>query len=67
MPSFNRYFLFEYPEYYPSGGVQDLVGTYPTFEEAKVARIKAIAERPFSGITVHLYEYDGVEFTEHTC
>lgn len=32
-----RYFIFSFAQYYPSGGLGDVRGTYDTLEEAKNA------------------------------
>jgi hypothetical protein len=32
-----RFMVFSFPEYYPSGGLSDVIGDYDTIEEAKEA------------------------------
>jgi hypothetical protein len=55
--------LFEHIEYYPSGGLGDLIGTYRTLEELKVE----VKNRGWYGLyAVEAYIEDGLlKFNHH--
>lgn len=68
------YFVFSFTDYYPSGGMQDLLGHYHTYDAAKDAVIKAAS---LNRILVHyqiatfqagylvILEEGDIERTEH--
>jgi len=61
-----RYLLFEYSDYYPSGGMNDYTGDFNSVEEAKIAAKKYVdwvsqIER-FDADNVEIYDTQEAKF-----
>lgn len=63
---YKRYWVFGFSEYYPSGGMQDFVGSFDTVEEAReyVKDPKTYAE--LMGLTDRHYSQEYYDIVDST-
>lgn len=56
----NLFFIFAGRQYYPSGGIGDLVETFPTLADALIYDMSNVFDEDWA----YIAEYDGKEFNK---